>query len=111
MASATPSRQRSRLDYLTVLLDGLPESLANPGLDLNATYYVDLVPPFIVEQAHISRYNGNEVEAVCWVLHTIFVADGEWQIVERLLEYNLAASLGFLPFGGLFNIELVFHTH
>ena len=50
-----------------------------------------------MEQAHISditRYNGNEVEAVCWVLHTIFVADGEWQIVER--GESIGAVLGAL---------------
>ena len=45
---------------------------------------LDLVAPFkAVEQALIDRYNGNEAEAFCWVLHTIFkVADGEWQILE-----------------------------
>ena len=90
MASAAPSRQHSQLNYLTVLLDGLPESLPTPGLNLEATYYVDLVPPFTVEQAHINRYNGNEAQAFCWVLHTIFVADGEWQI-------SIGAVLGRTP--------------
>jgi hypothetical protein len=93
MALAVPNRH-SRLDYLTVLLDGLPESLPNPGLDVTATYYVDLVPPFSLDQAHITRHHGNEAEAFCWVLHTIFIADGEWQIVER--GESIRAVLGVL---------------
>ena len=93
MASAAPDRH-SRLYYLTVLLDGLPEYLPTPGLDPTATYYVDLTPPFTVDQAHITRHNGNEAEAFCWVLHTIFVADGEWQIVER--GESIGAVIGVL---------------
>jgi hypothetical protein len=53
-STAAPSRQRSRRDYPTIPLDGLPESLPTPGLDLEATYYMELVPPFAIEQAHIT---------------------------------------------------------
>ncbi|KAG5633889.1 hypothetical protein H0H81_004564 [Sphagnurus paluster] len=69
------------LKNLETLLDHLPESLPDTPA---CSEYERLDPlTFTVETEHIERYNGDEPQALCWVLGTIFHADNEWIITER----------------------------
>ena len=59
-----------KLKYLSSLLKNLPDTLPNCGD--NSDY--DALDPFILDKNHIVRI-GDEVEAFCYVLDTIFKAD------------------------------------
>jgi hypothetical protein len=72
------SKSCQKLKYLSTLLENLPDTL--PDCGDNSEY--DALNPFIRDENHIVRI-GDEVQAFCYVLDTIFKADNQWTIIER----------------------------
>ena len=68
-----------KLKYLSILLENLPDTLPDCG---DTSEYYEALYPFDLDQNHIFRI-GDEVQAFCYVLNTIFKADNEWAIIER----------------------------
>ena len=68
-----------KLKYLSILLENLPDTLPDCG---DTSEYYEALYPFDLDQNHIFRI-GDEVQAFCYVLDTIFKADNEWAIIER----------------------------
>ena len=73
------SKSSQKLKYLSTLLENLPDNL--PDCGDNSKYYGAL-HPFILDENHIVCI-GDEVEAFCYVLNTIFKADNQWTITKR----------------------------
>ena len=67
-----------KLKYLSSLLKNLPDTLPDCGDDSE----YDGLHPFNLDENHIVRI-GDEVQAFCYVLDTIFNADNKWTINER----------------------------
>ena len=72
------SKSSQKLKNLSTLLENLPDNL--PDCGDNSEYYGAL-HPFILDENHIVHI-GDEVEAFCYVLDTIFKADNQWTITE-----------------------------
>ena len=68
-----------KLKYLSILLKNLPNTL--PAECGNDSDY-DTLDPFILDKNHIVQI-GDEVQAFCYVLDTIFKANNQWTITER----------------------------
>ena len=68
-----------KLKYLSSLLNNLPDTLPHCGFGNSSEY--DVLHPFILDENHIIRI-GDEVEAFCYVLDTIFKPDNQWLITE-----------------------------